>query len=152
MDFIEALTQAIAKKEGYGASPTNRPTRNANPGNLRERPPNDSRGPLFPQYPKDDGGYVIFPSPEIGWHELRIRVKAAVESGTTLASFINRWAPPSENDTRLYIQQVSSWLGGVDPNRPMSDYAGVEVAALPFQLPGLAAARNSEQQTRCSNI
>ncbi len=137
MNLVDAITAAIGRQEGYGASAANRPTRNNNPGNIRERPAGDARGPLYPQYPHDAAGYVIFPSAEVGWSELRAKVAAAVASGTTLSAFLSRWAPPSENDTVLYISRVSGWVG-IDPARPMSEYAAaaaVATASVPAPAP-----------------
>lgn len=51
-------------------------------------------------------------------------------NGGTLSDFINKYAPPSENDTGLYIQQISSRLG-VDPNTPLNQ---IDTNALAVQM------------------
>ena len=45
-------------------------------------------------------------------------VNSGSSTGGTLAAFINKYAPPSENDTGQYIQQIASRLG-IDPNTPL---------------------------------
>lgn len=59
-DYISRLAAAIANQEGFGA-PGARPTRNHNPGDLRN----------WPGYPTDSGGFSIFPDDETGWAKLR---------------------------------------------------------------------------------
>jgi hypothetical protein len=120
MDLVESLAEAVARFEGYYRQGS-RAQRNNNPGNLRERPPGDRRGPKWPQYPKDAGGYVIFPSAEVGWAELRKRIEASIGAGDSLESFLAVYAPPAENPTASYVRTVAGWLG-LDPSRPLRDY------------------------------
>lgn len=138
MDIVGALAEAIARFEGY-YRPGSRANRNNNPGNLRDRPANDRRGPIWPQYPKDRGGYVIFPSPEVGWAELRKRIERSVSAGQSLRAFLSVYAPPAENPTESYIRTVAGWLG-IDPELPLRSYASGQVA----QGPGAPAGQPAE--------
>jgi len=76
---------------------------NNNPGNLR-----------FVGQPgatKGEGGFAKFESPEAGAAALSRQVALDVSRGNTLDSFINKYAPPSENNTAQYIAQAQKALG-----------------------------------------
>lgn len=68
-----------------------------------------------------DGKYAIFNSPDAGWNaaDRNLQTYATKHGLNTVASVVNRWAPPSENDTAGYIAKVSARLG-VDPAAPMN--------------------------------
>lgn len=72
------------------------------------------------------GGFAKFPTPEAGIQALASQVKLDASRGHTLASFINKYAPPSENDTKLYIKQLSQWLG-VSPETKISSIDNKEL-------------------------
>jgi len=76
---------------------------NNNPGNLR----------FAGQYGaiKGEGGFAKFKTPQEGFDALIRQIKLDVSRGHTIASFINKFAPPTENDTKLYIQQAVKALG-----------------------------------------
>ena len=76
---------------------------NNNPGNLR----------FAGQYGaiKGEGGFAKFKTPQEGFDALVRQIKLDVSRGHTIASFINKFAPPTENDTKLYIQQAVKALG-----------------------------------------
>lgn len=76
---------------------------NNNPGNLR----------FAEQYGavKGEGGFAKFKTPQEGFDALVRQIKLDVSRGHTIASFINKFAPPTENDTKLYIQQAVKALG-----------------------------------------
>ncbi len=73
-----------------------------------------------------EGGFAKFNTPEDGWQALQNQIRLDQSRGLTLAQFVTKYAPPTENDTNLYIQQMSQWLG-VDPNVALSalDYEQV---------------------------
>ncbi len=48
---------------------------------------------------------------------------------TTLSQMINRFAPSKENNTALYIQQVSDWTG-IGPDEQVNVYDNEELAKL----------------------
>jgi len=102
------------------ATIASRGERNNNPLNIR-RSRDEWRG-LAPK--QNDPEFFQFISPEYGFRAayktlLTYRNKYGLK---TIAGIINRWAPPSENDTRQYIGYISEKTG-FDPH-----------AALPLDL------------------
>ena len=84
---------------------------NNNPGNLR-----------FVGQPgavNGEKGFAKFQTPEAGLAAMKTLLTKYSSSGHTLASMINKYAPPSENDTNTYVSQMAKALG-VDPNTPLS--------------------------------
>ena len=85
---------------------------NNNPGNLRYAgQPGASEG---------KGGFAKFDSPQAGAAALARQVALDVSRGNTLASFITKYAPPSENNTAEYITQVAS-ATGIKPNQRLTE-------------------------------
>ena len=74
-----------------------------NPGNLKFRDQKDSTG-------KDEQGFAIFPSEEAGWQALYNQIDKDKGRNLTLKNFINKYAPPVENDTTAYLKNVQKWL------------------------------------------
>lgn len=79
-------------------------------------------------------GYGIHLGPSVNtaanWDEMQQRVMRALQGnlyrGSNLrrpSEIINRWAPPSENNTNLYNDQVSQWIRemGGDPSADVFD-------------------------------
>jgi hypothetical protein len=90
--------------------------RNNNPGNIEFGDFARRQGAIG-----TDGRFAIFPTYEAGK-----RAKEALlfegrnYSGLTIAQAITRYAPPSENDTAMYIR-VAAGAVGVSPSTPMKD-------------------------------
>jgi len=84
---------------------------NNNPGNLRFA---GQAGAV-----EGEGGFAKFTSPDAGVKALTNQIKLDTGRGHTLASFINKFAPPTENDTNQYIAQAVKNLG-VSPETPLS--------------------------------
>lgn len=83
-----------------------RGVRNANPGNIRKSK-DQWEGAIG-----DDGAFVIFDSPESGVRALAKNLQSYGRQGyDSIEKIINRWAPPSENDTQSYIDSVVSATG-----------------------------------------
>lgn len=80
----------IGQVEGYGP-PANRPTRNNNPGDLRN----------WPGVPKDSGNYSIFPTPQAGWDALESELDD-IRSGTS----------QYYNSSMTFAQMGAVWAGG----------------------------------------
>lgn len=77
--------------------------RNNNPGNIRH---GDQvwQGQALNQ---DDPAFVQFSSPEYGIRAIAKILDTYQREGiTTISQAIERWAPPSENDTDAYIKAV----------------------------------------------
>lgn len=60
---------------------------------------------------KGEGGFAKFQSPQAGVNALYNQIKLDASRGLTLAQFINKFAPPTENDTATYIRQVQQMTG-----------------------------------------
>ena len=76
---------------------------NNNPGNLR----------YVGQAGATEGksGFAKFATPEAGVKALQNQIALDASRGLTVEQFINKYAPPSENDTQLYINQFTKALG-----------------------------------------
>lgn len=82
--------------------------RNNNPGNIRF----DSRWTWKGQVSQDSGGYLIFDYPENGIRAIVKDLLSKFARGlNTVYGIISVYAPPSENNTKSYIDAVSSALG-----------------------------------------
>lgn len=84
---------------------------NNNPGNLRFAGQEGAT--------QGEGGFARFNSPEAGVQALERQIKLDASRGLTLAQFINKYAPPSENDTQKYVQDMVAWTGA-SPLTPLS--------------------------------
>lgn len=84
---------------------------NNNPGNLRFAQQNGAT--------QGEGGFARFASPNAGLMALSNQVALDTSRGHTLSSFINKFAPPTENNTNQYITQASAKLG-FSPDTPLS--------------------------------
>ncbi|MFN7996947.1 MAG: hypothetical protein U0Q18_25255 [Bryobacteraceae bacterium] len=123
-----ALDQAIAQQEGYGASPSNLPTRLNNPGDL-----------IYAGQPgatRDASGFARFATAEAGWAALDAQLALDASRGLTLSQEISKWAPPTQNNTAAYLSNISSWTGA-DPTSSLTDIlAGNSGAAAPDSAAG----------------
>lgn len=87
--------------------------RNNNPGNIRLSK-TDWKG----EVKGGDKVFETFKTPEDGLRALMLILMTYYTKYrlTTVRAIINRWAPPSENDTEAYIKQVS-WRVGVSSDQ-----------------------------------
>ena len=80
--------------------------RNNNPGNIRVSKDQ------WEGMTGDDGAFVTFDSPESGVRALAKNLQSYGRQGyDSIEKIINRWAPPSENETQSYIDSVVSATG-----------------------------------------
>jgi len=89
--------------------------RNNNPGNIRHG--DNWQGMAKVQ---NDASFITFVSPVYGIRAIakiigNYKAKYGLD---TIAGIINRWAPPSENDTQAYIDDVSQSVG-IGPDMPL---------------------------------
>jgi hypothetical protein len=84
---------------------------NNNPGNLRFVGQAGAR--------QGTGGFAQFDSPEAGFEALKGQVRYDMNNGLNLEQFINKYAPPVENDTNSYLQTLVM-ATGASPNTPLS--------------------------------
>jgi hypothetical protein len=85
--------------------------KNNNPGNLRLVGQNGAK--------EGEGGYAKFKTPEAGYKALLGQIKTDADRGMTLAAYIGKYAPPTENDTATYVANAAKKLG-VKPDTPVS--------------------------------
>ncbi len=86
-------------------------SRNNNPGNLRFA---GQQGAT-----QGDGGFARFNSPEEGYTALLSQIQRDQDRGLPLGAFIAKYAPPYENDTAAYVNQIARSMG-VSPGTPLS--------------------------------
>ena len=93
-----------------------RGVRNNNHGNIED----GEFARRQPGYVGSDGRFARFESPEAGMNAMSALLDTYAGKGiNTVAGVINRWAPPSENDTNSYAATVAKSLG-VDQNTPIN--------------------------------
>jgi hypothetical protein len=73
------------------------------------------------------GGFAKFESPEAGFKALNNQISLDASRGHTLESFINKFAPPTENNTAQYISQAIANLG-VTKDTPLSKIPTAKLA------------------------
>ena len=89
--------------------------RNNNPGNIRH---GSSRWQGMSADQSGDSAFVQFDTPEYGIRALTklLRNYQTRYELFTVRDIINRWAPPSENDTGAYVGHVAR-IAGVNPDQ-----------------------------------
>jgi hypothetical protein len=104
-----------AAKAGQAAAPGTGPrsVRNNNPGNLRYSPNLVKPGYVLEKaVGADSGGFAIFATPQDGLEAMEKQVRLDTQTrGMTLSQFVNKYAPPNENDTNKYTKFVSDRTG-----------------------------------------
>lgn len=108
--------------------PIPRGIRNNNPGNIRHG--NDWQG-LAEEQP--DPEFCTFVSPEYGLRAIVVILRNYDRKHglRTVREFINRWAPPNENDTTGYAEHVARRLGvPADEEIDVNEYMAALVDAI----------------------
>ena len=91
--------------------------RNCNPLNIR-RGRDQWQGQAERQ---TDAAFVVFKSMEWGWRaafKLLTRTYYHKYRLYTIRAIISKWAPPCENNSKAYVENVSR-LTGIDPDEPI---------------------------------
>lgn len=120
MDLSSLSNEELMAIAGVSSAPTTRQPRglrNNNPLNL-EATVN------WTGMQGNDGRFAVFPDLETGVAaaDRNLQTYANKHGLNTVSGVINRWAPPSENDSRAYAQTVAQKLGvGPDDPLDMSD-------------------------------
>lgn len=99
MNFL----QAVAREEGFYNLGT-RPQRNLNPGDIEWGKFAQAHGATG-----TDGRFAKFPTADAGFAAMKALFQAPSYRGLTVAAALNRWAPPVENHTNIYIDNVCKW-------------------------------------------
>lgn len=106
-DPVELLACAIATQEGF-FTPGKIPILRNNPGDL------DFAGQIGASKPAataPDPLIAIFASKALGVNALHRQLRAQIAEGQTVRQIIYQFAPPEENDTAAYLQDVLAWTG-----------------------------------------
>ncbi len=99
---VELLACAIATQEGFFRAGTIPQTRN-NPGDLRYA---GQKGALA-----NPDSLASFTSLPFGVTALYRQLWLQVATGQTVRQIIAQWAPPNENNTSVYLENVLSFTG-----------------------------------------
>ena len=136
----QVIAQAIAKAEGFGASPTNIPTSRNNPGNIKDA----------------SGNIIQYATPQQGWDALYNQVNLMISGQSAFYSPDMTWnqiaalyvtGNPGSSGGQNWANNVSSTLG-VDPNSTLGDYlsgGGSTAASLNPLTTGATTAGTTDQ-------
>ena len=90
--------------------------RNNNPGNIEYGPFAQKMGAVG-----SDGRFAIFPNEDMGRKAADALLKGQGYANLNIKDAINKWAPPSENDTNAYVNAFKQ--AGLDPNKKYAELA-----------------------------
>ena len=109
---VELLVCAIATQEGWFGPSTNMPVERNNPGDLRfahqdnaTRPDGTTAGNLSAE------PVAVFTKPSTGICGAFRDIWAKTAAGETIRQIIGIYAPPNENNTSKYLEDVLAWTG-----------------------------------------
>ena len=129
---------------GHGIRRTGgtRSWRNQNPGNIRDSKFARRMGAIGAA-----GGFAVFPDAETGMRAIAALLRSDSYKNLRIADAVARYAPPSENDTTRYQQNLAK-LTGLDINiyvRDLSDAQMTSVTAAIRQIEGWTPGREIAQ-------
>lgn len=113
------LLEAMARQEG-ALVPGSRPQRNNNPGDLEYGKFARAHGATG-----CDGRFAIFASIRDGYKAMAALLASAY-CGMTIEDALNKYAPPVENNTNVYLSNVCGWTG-LAPTDIISDHLELPV-------------------------
>lgn len=116
----EGYFRKYRPQPGIGSKPNTLSVINNNPGNLTFV---GQRGAT-----EGKNGFGLWQTAEDGWNALKKQINLDVSRNFTLAGFINKYAPPKENDTNNYINFVSKNTG-INPNQKITKNDTEKIAA-----------------------
>jgi hypothetical protein len=114
MHPVEALACAIATQEGWFLAGS-RPQIRHNPGDLRFA---CQIGAKTPQPANGPPPIATFDTDTNGIAALFRQIWLQVAEGQTARQIIAQWAPASENNTRVYLENVLAWTK-LPPDEPV---------------------------------
>lgn len=100
----------------------NRPQRNNNPLNLRFAHQKEAIG-------VDGDGFAQFDVPEAGWRAAHAQINLDKKRNLTLREFLNKFAPPEENDTLRYLIFICGELN-VNADTPLKSVSTLALAGV----------------------
>ena len=117
---VELLACAIATQEGwFDPDPTVTPRARNNPGDLRFASQIGASTPGWKMAtPQSPVPIATFTDAWAGVTALFRQVWLQVAKGQTVRQVIGQWAPPNENNTSVYLENVLAWTG-LPPDTPV---------------------------------
>ena len=107
-----SIAEAIAREEGWNLTPPARCRRNSNPGNLDYESWEQPFGGILETVPPGERArFAVFPDAPSGFAALVHLCGFPKYAGKSLANLIQAWAPPTENNTSSYLQNICTWTG-----------------------------------------
>ena len=97
--------QGVAREEGFYVQGS-RSQRNHNPGDIEWGKFTQAHGATH-----GDPHFAVFPDDATGFAAMKALFEAQAYKGLTVAEALNKWAPPVENQTNVYIENVCKWAG-----------------------------------------
>lgn len=114
-DAVASLEAQSSGLTQLGNANEPRGLRNNNPGNIES----GRFAATVQGFQGSDGRFAQYATPEQGIQAAdKLLTSYAGRGLNTVNGIVNRWAPPTENNTGAYVAQVAKELG-VDPNQPL---------------------------------
>lgn len=107
---MELLACAIATQEGYFATGTT-PAMRHNPGDIRFAGQLNASAPGWLPGGLQAAPIATFLNDAKGIAALYRQLWLQVAEGQTVRQIVAQWAPPNENNTSAYLQNVLAWTG-----------------------------------------
>ena len=106
------LVVAVATIEGFYV-PGSRPNRNNNPGDIEWGTFARMNGATALETPKgnEPARFAYFPNAEVGFAALHALLSGPAYASLTIEEAINKYAPPTENNTANYVEFVCKQVG-----------------------------------------
>ncbi len=145
----KTLAEAIGQVEGFNAKGVkpNRPQRNHNPGDIEYGDFAKNHGATG-----TDGRFAIFPDDNTGMAALNALLATKKYADLTLSQAINRFAPPNENNTKGYTEQVAKMTGLAPTTKVSQALQGISGASSALNgIPGAASMVASAGSTPSSS-
>ena len=122
--MIEELAKAMAKVEGFGANPDNRPTRNNNPGNIEYHDWLAQKYKLL----GSDGRFAIFATVGEGFRAMVDILKGPSYHHLTILQIITRWNGTNQTNNQHYCNLVCEFTGFKPTDIPTDELVKQQVA------------------------
>lgn len=100
---LDQVAAGIARLEGW-TSPGSPNIKRNNPGNLVYAGQPDAK-------PTNGSRFATFVSAASGWRALQKQIQLDARRGNTLTEFVNKFAPPAENNSAAYVRNLSTMAG-----------------------------------------
>jgi len=84
---------------------------------------------------KCDKGFAIFPTPDAGWRAAHAQIALDMARELTFREFIDKFAPPVENDTVAYLDFVCQEMA-VSPEEKLSSVSRYALGGVMAKMEG----------------